>query len=245
MKRRIKNQFAVNYLIVFVLSILAALCALAMMSFAGSVLSKTLTKNDFPAGRLMRDEYDSIDAEAVIKSGGGIQVIDSAYRVVYTNGLDTLGKAQLTPGEFTNFLRQSKSVGLPYHYDILYNDRVGFWLVVVFPTSIRIDFDIVSNQSYLSRDMPNVVGALVAIAIFYLLLLALFAFLFSRVTAVRITNPLGKLAESARHLREGDYSARVDLKLKNEFAEIQETFNGMAGRIETEIAMRKRAERRA
>lgn len=40
MKRRLANQFAVNYLIVFVLSILAALCAFLLMNFAGSVIEK-------------------------------------------------------------------------------------------------------------------------------------------------------------------------------------------------------------
>jgi signal transduction histidine kinase len=242
MKKKISNQFAVNYLIVFVLSILAALCAFILMSFAGDVLSKTLAKNSFPAASVMTNDYTEIDSDPVVQNGGGVQVIDDSYTVVYSQGLDTIGKTRLTTEEFTEFLMQSRSLGLPYHYDIAYNPQGKFWLVVTFPTSIRLGLDFAFNREYVSKDMRNVAGALVAVAIFYLLLLAIFAFIFSRITAARITNPLRKLTESARRLREGDYSARVDLKLKNEFAEIQETFNSMAGRVESEITRRKQAE---
>lgn len=242
MKRKLSNQFAVNYLIVFILSILAALFALVLLSFAGDVLSKTLTKNIYPADAIMKDDYDQINAAPVIENGGGVQVVDKDYAVILTQGLDTFGKTQLSAGEFTAFLIRSKSVGLPYHYDIQYNSRGQFWLIVTFPTSIRLDFSIAYNQDYVSKDMQNVVGALIAVVVFYLLLLAVFAFIFSRITAVRITNPLRKLAEGTKRLREGDYAARVDLKLKNEFTELQETFNSMAERIESETALRKQAE---
>ena len=43
-------------------------------------------------------------------------------------------------------------------------------------------------------------------------------------------------------MREGDYSARVDLRLKNEFAELQDTFNDKADRIGHEISLRKKSE---
>jgi signal transduction histidine kinase len=242
MKRKLANQFAVNYLIVFLLSILAALCALALMSFAGSVIQKTLTRNDFPASGLMRDDYENIDAAPIAESGGGVLVINKDYEVVYSAGLDTIGKARLTAQEFTDFLMQSRSVGLPYYYDILYNDSRDFWLVVVFPTSVRIDFEIASNDEYISKDMQNVSGVLAAVLIFYLLLLALFAFIFSRLSAVRVTKPLRKLIEGTKRLREGDYAVRIDLKLRNEFRELQDTFNAMAERIEHEITLRKQSE---
>lgn len=54
--------------------------------------------------------------------------------------------------------------------------------------------------------------------------------------------PLRKLSDGTRLLREGDYSARVVLRLKNEFSELQNTFNDMAARIEHEIALRKKSE---
>ena len=80
------------------------------------------------------------------------------------------------------------------------------------------------------------------VALIFILILALSAFIYSRITAASITVPLKKLCEGTRLLREGDYSVRVDLRLKNEFAELQDTFNEMAARIEHEISIRKKSE---
>lgn len=242
MKSKISNQFLINYLIVFLLSVLAAVFACLLLSFANDVISKTLIKNIYPAETIMRDDYKEIDAGPVVKNGGGVQIINEKYEVVYTAGLDTIGTARLTTGQFTDFLVQSKSKGMPYHYDILYNPQGKFWLVVTFPTSIRLDISLVYNKEAVTGDMKNVASAFIAVLIFYLLLLALFAVVFSRITSVHITKPLRKLCESTKRLREGDYSARVNLRLKNEFSELQNTFNEMAERIEKETALRKQSE---
>lgn len=242
MRSKLSNQFLINYLIAFVLSVLAAFFALVFMSFAGDVISKTLVKNIYPASQIIREDYQNIDPTPVVQNGGGIQVINERYEVVYSEGLDTLGTKQFTPQQFTDFLRHSKSLGIPWHYDILYHEQGRFWLVVTFPTSFRIDFRVVYNREVLSKDMKNVSGALAIVLIFYLLILAFFALVFSKITAVRITNPLRKLSEGTKRLREGDYSARVDLHMKNEFAELQDTFNAMAERIEMETALRKQSE---
>jgi signal transduction histidine kinase len=66
--------------------------------------------------------------------------------------------------------------------------------------------------------------------------------LYSRITAAKITRPLAKLCDGTRLLREGDYSVRVDLRLKNEFAQLQDTFNAMAEKIQREMALRKKSE---
>lgn len=243
MKSKLSNQFLINYLIAFALSILAAFFALTIMNFAGNLISKNLVKNIYPASKIIRDDYHEIDPTPVVQNGGGIQVINERYEVVYSAGLNNLATDKFTTQQFTDFLVHSKSIGIPWHYDILYHDEGNFWLVVTFPTSIRIDFELVYNREVLSKDMKNVSGALALVLLFYLLVLAFFALVFSKITAVRITNPLRKLSEGTRRLREGDYSARVDLNMKNEFAELQDTFNAMAERIEMETALRKQSEK--
>jgi signal transduction histidine kinase len=242
MKGGLKRQFLVDYLIAFLLSIVAAAFAFLLLSFANDVLSKTLMKNRYPANALMRDDYALIDAAEVVQNGGGVQVVDGHYEVVFSQGLDPFRGEALTAGSFTDFLVESRAIGTPYHYDIAYNKQGDFWLIVTFPTSIRLDFALAFNREAASRDIGNVSAAFVAVAIFYLLLLAAFAAIYSRVTSRSIVAPLRKLTEGTRRLREGDYSARVDLNLKNEFAELQRTFNDMAERIESEIALRERSE---
>lgn len=242
MKRTIANQFLINYVLMFVISIMIAAFALILLDFSGDVLSKNLSKNKYSAASLMQDDYNRIDTTTVLENGGGVQVISKNYEVVFSSGLNTLPKDKLTTSEFTEFLMATNSRDIPYGYSIEYNEKEHFWLVVTFPTSIRLEFAIVHNRDFVSADMQNVVGAIVAIVIFYLLLLAISTLIYSKITSIGIVNPLKKLSMSARRLRDGDYSARVDLNLKNEFGELQDTFNAMAGKIEQEISLRKQSE---
>lgn len=242
MKSKISNQFLINYLIVFFLSVLAAFFAFLLLSFADDVISKTLVKNVYPAELLMKDDYSEIDAESVVKNGGGIQIVNDDYEVVYSAGLNNLGTKKFSVSHFTEFLVKSKEKGFQYNYDILYNSQERFWLIVTFPTSIRLDISLVYNREAVSRDIKNVLGVFIAVIIFYLLLLGVFAIIYSRISSVHITKPLRMLCEGTKRLREGDYSTRVNLNLKNEFADLQDTFNEMAEKIQTETELREQSE---
>ena len=103
MKGKISNQFLMNYLIAFVLSILAAFFALLLLSFAGNVIEKTLMKNIYPASQIIQDDYHQIDPLPVVENGGGIQIINARYEVVFSEGLNTLQTNKFTTQQFTDF----------------------------------------------------------------------------------------------------------------------------------------------
>lgn len=237
---KISNQFLVHFLIIFLITLLATALTFILISAVSGVISAQLAKNRYPASSIIREDYSQIDAAEVVKSGGGVQVIDKNYSVVFSAGLDTINKGQLSAQEFTALLTESKN--MPYHYDILYQPEGEFWLIVTFPTSLRLDFKLIYNKDASPGDLLYAGGAFSAALLIYILMIALFSYSYSRITARKITIPLKKLCEGTRLLREGDYSARVELNLKNEFAQLQDTFNEMAEVIERETALRKKAE---
>lgn len=240
MRRKLSDQFFRNFLVIFLLTILDTILAFVLLSFASRSIAGSLAKNQYPASTIIKEDYNQIDASAVVQNGGGVQVVDKNYRVVYSRGLDTIGKDELTVEEFTAFLTESKSK--PYHYDILYQPEGEFWLIVTFPTSIRLDFSLIYNKEAAAGDFMRAGLVIAFVVLIYLLILALFTLIYSRITAASITIPLQKLCDGTRLLREGDYSVRVDLRLKNEFLELQNTFNDMAARIEHEVSLRKKSE---
>lgn len=242
MKKKISNQFFAHYLVVLFLVFLATVLAVLLLSFASQLASNTFAKNKYPASAIMQDDYKQIDAAPIVQNGGSVQVIDKEYRVVLSEGEDAIPQKQLTAGEFTNFLVRSKSKDTPFHHDILYNPQGEFWLIVTFPASIRIDFAFTMNNKAANGDFGKAALIFGAVIVVYLLLLAALTAIYSKITASQITVPLRKLCDGTRLLREGDYSARVELRLKNEFAELQNTFNDMAARIEREISLRKKSE---
>lgn len=242
MNRRIQNQFIANYLLMFSISTMIAIVAFMILVFANEVVSKTLAKNNYTAKSLMRDDYKNINTALVINNGGGVQIINSSYKVVLSKGLNTISKEELTTGQFTDFLIMSKSKGILYSYSIEYNPNRKFWLVITFPTSVRIDFAVVHNKDFTSVDTKGVVGIIAAVIIFYIMLLAVSTIIYSKLTSISIINPLKKLCFSARCLKDGDYSSRVNLNLKNEFGELECIFNEMAQQIEKEISLRMQSE---
>lgn len=242
MKRKISNQFFISYIIVFIMSIVATFLAIQLMSFADSVIAKTLVKNNYTASSIMRNDYTMIDFKPVVENNGGIQVVNKNLDVVYSDGLNILGNGRLTIEEFTDFLTSSKNVGIPYNVDVQYNALEDFWLIVTFPTSVRIDLAFVYNKDIASKDIQSVIGLIVAVILLYFIMLTICAAVYSKFTAVRFTNPLKKLVEGTKGLRNGDYSTRVQLNLKNEFADLQDTFNTMAEQIGHEISLRQQAD---
>ena len=243
MTHKMHRSFLMHYGLMLLLSVVIGLIAFAALDFANSVLAKVLVKNKFPAASLLQADYHQIDASGVVENGGGIQVVNDQYEIVMTGGLDIFQKAKLTPAEFTAFLTGSRAVGVPFGHDVAYSPEGRYWLIVSFPTSLRMDFSVAHNAMYPSKDTNAVIGAVVATAILYLLLLSLAAVASSRLTALTVTRPLQRLCQSTQRLKEGDYSTRVDLKLKNEFLELQNTFNSMAQKLQEETKLREQAEK--
>lgn len=240
MKNKISNQYLRNFIVIFLITVLATVLSFILLSAASSLISGSLAKNRYTASSIIKEDYRDIDTTDIVNNGGGVQIVDKDYNVIFSAGLDTLEKDEFTVQEFTAFLTDSKSKA--YNYDVLYDENGEFWLIVTFPTSIRLDFRLIHNQNASLNELLQSGGIFAFVIIIYLLVVAMASFLYSRVSAAEITIPLKKLTNGTRLLREGDYSARVDLKLKNEFAELQNTFNDMADRIEHEISLRKKSE---
>ncbi len=239
---KIKNRILMNYVLIFVITTLIAVMSFYILGFLSGLLENKLMKNLYPAASLMDDDLTEIEYTEVVENHGGIQVVDKDYRIIFSEGLDLFPKEQLTAGEFTKFLTQSQSVNRKYSYDIAYNEGEQYWLIVTFPVSLRFDFSVTYNDFYTSNDSKSVY-VIIGIALFlYFMLLFVSTVIYSRMTASSFTKPLKLLQEASKKLSSGDYSSRVNLKLNNEFGELENSFNIMAERVEKEIELRRQSE---
>jgi signal transduction histidine kinase len=239
---KVKNRFLINYIIVFFITSLIAVFVLNLLGVISSRMEGSLIKNKYTAYQLMQDELSNIEYDKVLRHNGGIQVVNQDYQVVLSHGINCFERKQLTASEFTDFLMQSQAVGREFSYSIAYNEKQKFWLIVTFPTSVRIDFGIAHNSRYTSSDTGFVLRTIIIIGIAYFLMLIISTIIFSRLSASAITVPLGRLKASAYRLSEGDYSSRAIIKSRNELGDIANTFNLMAARIQEEMELRKQSE---
>lgn len=239
---KLKNRLLLNYISIFLITTLIAVSAYFLFSLTSVNLEKTLVKNKYTAHSLMKDSISDIAYSDVISNNGGIQVIDSNYKIIFSEGINTFPKKQLTVSEWTDFLTRSQDIRRQYSFSVAYNEREQFWLVVTFPTSIRIDFNITHNRFYNSADSTSVVAVITIIISIYVLLLIISTLLYSRMSASIFTKPLAALQKSADQLRKGDYSTRSNLRLNNEIGDLENAFNEMADQIQQEINLRKKSE---
>lgn len=239
---KVKSRLLINYIIIFLITTGIAVLSFFLLGIASLFLEDSLVKNKYPAASLMKDDISMIEYADVVDNNGGVQIIDSDHRIIFSKGINTFSKNNLTASEFTEFLEYSQSIDRKYSYSIAYNETHGFWLIVCFPTSLRIDFNITHNDLYNSSDTGAVSFYILTVIALYSLMLIISALIYSKISSSNFTVPLQKLQYYAKQIKSGNYSARADFKADDEFMHLESSLNEMADNIQKEIMLRKKSE---
>lgn len=232
MKSRINTQVLRNYVYLLVFIVLVLFIGLAMTDFVNHILSQNLVKDRFPPSFLIRNEMEESAIAEIAEVNGGVYFIDSNLTLDHLGGIDPFGFKAMSTQEFTRFLTDSRKVGLPYSLQIEYSEALQGWVVVVFPTSLRIDLAIVANKVYESNDKDAVMNAIYSMLILLGLFLSLGVVVLSRLGSRQFLKPIRKLSEAVTHVKQGNYSHRVVMKASKEFEAVGELFNEMAEEVE-------------
>lgn len=227
-KQRISYQLLKNYMIVlFIFPLLSILVMIGLtrLDSRNEMYSSNL------AEELMQDDYTAIAAGPIVGKGGGIQVLDSQFKLLRSEGLNPLGTSQLQPDEFVNLMMESVTSKHVIHF--AYNDKEQFWLIVSMQNKVAIFSNI--------RIILNVQGVLVFTFVSLGMTLAV-TFILSKITAIRFIRPLRELSQGVKRVRDGDYSTRVPVGNNEEFSELELSFNHMAEQMEKQMDMIEQSE---
>ncbi|MDF2937193.1 MAG: hypothetical protein K0Q90_2566 [Paenibacillaceae bacterium] len=228
-KQRTSRQLLKSYILILLIPPLLSILAMVGIHQLDS-RNWMYTRN--LAEQLMLDDYTAIDASRVLAKEGGLQVFDSQFRLLRSEGLNPFGAAALQPDEFVTHMMES--VTSKYVTTFAYNSKEQFWLVV----SMQNRFIFVGNI----RIMLNVQGVVLFVLISLAITLAT-TFVYSRLTATRFIRPLRQLSQGVKQVRSGDYSARVQVGNNAEFSELELSFNHMAEQLERQMDMIEQSER--
>lgn len=232
MRSRVNTQVLRNYVYLLAFIVLVLFVGLAMTDFVNHILSQNLVKDRFPPSFLIRNEMEESAIAEIAEVNGGVYFIDSNLMLDHMGGIDPFGSKAMSRQEFTRFLTDSRKVGLPYSLQIEYSETLQGWVVVVFPTSLRIDLAIVANQAYESNDKDAVMNAIYSMLILLGLFLSLGVLVLSRIGSRQFLKPIRKLSEAVTQIKHGNYSHRVVMKASKEFEAVGELFNEMAEEVE-------------
>ncbi len=228
-KQRISYQLLKNYMrVLFIFPLLSILVMIG--------LTRLDSRNELYSGnlaeQLMQDDYTAIAAGPIVGKGGGVQVLDSHFNLLRSEGLNPLGTSQLQPDEFVNLMMESVTSRNVIHF--AYNEKEQFWLIVSMKNKVAFFSNI--------RIILNVQGVLLFTLISLGMTLAV-TFIFSKITAIRFIRPLRVLSQGVKRVRDGDYSARVPVGNNQEFSELEQSFNHMAEQMEKQMNMIEQSER--
>ncbi|HEY5563659.1 MAG TPA: HAMP domain-containing sensor histidine kinase [Clostridiaceae bacterium] len=241
-KKKVANMLLLNYLFLFIIStiIFIIVSLIISVSFKNLLRYDEITK--LSAAQIMRDDYKNIDFSQVLKYKGGVQVIDQNYKVIFSRGINPDKVTQYTKGEFSEFLVNCGKNQEQYYYSVLYNEKSDFWLKIVIPNKTQFLNGTFFNKAGIPVSINNFLFMVILAVIMNFASFILGLIIYSRVTSNNFVKPLKKLLSGVTRIAEGDYSARVELRSRNEFGDLKDAFNIMAEKIESEKNLKEKSQ---
>lgn len=237
-KHNISNQLLKNYVAIFLITTLISILVIVCLFGINSLGSKDNIYNQLTAAKLMQNDYRKINTSVIEAVGGGLQVVNSKYKVVHSMGSNLFNSDQISVKEFTDFLMStgaSKDI-----ITVEYNEQEQFWLIVSLPIQVRITAAVHWNSD--SPMQGNTTQMLGFIGLGYLLILMISTIIYARITATGFIKPLEQLSYAVEKVQNGDYSARVKVGGNQEFSQLEQAFNHMAEEIQLQTSLKEQSE---
>lgn len=224
-----------NYIFIIVAATLLIIIPYLVLGVLSQVFQSRVMSNQYTATSIMADSIEDIDINDVIDNKGSVDVITGDLSVMHLGGTNTIPVTQFTMEQFTEFLMKTENAYSDYHRDIAYNKNEGFWLVVTFPVSLRLELIIQYNK--ISKDF-NFFFMLVAMAFAgYGLLVLCSTIVYAKYTAKSFIKPMRVLKNLTRKIEGGGYEnvegGNSQFRIK-EFAQFQEALNHMASELKNQ-----------
>ena len=216
------------------MSVVIMFIFLALISFVSYHLESELFKNTYTAEALAQAKDENFKNE-ILQKGGGILIVNEDLSIISQQGVSFTDQTNFSMNQWTDFLTHLNDTNQTFGFTTFFDDQKKQWLIVGFPTSIRVNLSIVMNETYQSLEKDKVVSVLISAIILYFMLLYILTLLFSKYTSKVFVNPLEKLILQIKQLKNGDYTGRIETDRKDEIGQLVHVFNDMADKIEKEI----------
>ncbi|KPD09959.1 histidine kinase [Aneurinibacillus migulanus] len=183
------------------------------------------------AGEIVRPHTADIPSESIEALHGWVEILDERLQVIELKGIKRAGPDAYTERELNALFYDMKENPFytsiaPFRTD---NGQVRYCVVRLPKKNIKAGFTLdegtPENQSIFW-------GTLAETGLLFLVLFGINVYVYSRLTATRLTNPLGEIAAGIRSVAGGRYHERLRFEANYELAQIQESFNVMAEKLE-------------
>lgn len=201
-KNGIEKQLWKNFWVMILMAFMGIAIPYFMIAGLSYYYESIKYNNIQTAQERMQDDYKEIQTTDIVEQNGGVCVVTGELEVINLAGTPLFETAVLTKAEWADFLQKSGTLDI-VGYDIAYNEKEDFWLIISVPVALTIRIDYAANS-----DAPangNALKWLLFIVGCYFLLIGLCAVLYAKIISKRLTIPIKSLCQFTMGLERGEY----------------------------------------
>ncbi|MFL1675048.1 sensor histidine kinase [Paenibacillus dendritiformis] len=193
------------------------------------------------AGEIVRPNYEEIPSQAIESFDGWVEILNEQLQVMHVKGKKQDQMTAYTEKDLNALLSDQKDK--PYLVSLApftaHDGQTGYVLVKIPAQYVTPKYELVEMNNAQNKTFTKIMLQTLAL---FIVFFSLNAYVYSRWTARKITNPLSAVAEAIKNVANGHYCKRLNVKANHEIAQIQEHFNVMADRLEKAEQEKKRLE---
>jgi signal transduction histidine kinase len=242
--RNMATQLFQNYILFLVI-----LVGIFMLAIGALLLYIFINDNDSPtinttADYIIERNYKDINTTNVIKYKGFVEVLDRNLVIIMESGskheVGFKYPLQYFHDMVTNNLKDS------YFYSSKYGANKDFILITAMPNNIYDTYTWGLEHIELLREVSKAKKTRITFLKIFPFIILIFLvstmILYSKLTSRIFVKPLKKLLQGVNTLKNGEYSARVEINSLNEIGKLKDAINLMAEKIQQEITLKEKSE---
>ncbi|WP_291632370.1 HAMP domain-containing sensor histidine kinase [Clostridium sp.] len=242
--KKVETQLFINYILFLIILIAIFILTMVALFFYLSINSSDSLADNTAAEFIIKQNYKDIKVSNFIKYKGYVEVLDKNLVIVMENGSEHKVGFKYPQKYYNDMITNNLKDG--YFYTSKYGEKKDFILITAMPNSIFDTYiwglehkEQLEEASKTKKSGPTFLEVFPYVILVFLLSTMV---LYSKLTSRIFVKPLKKLLKGVNTIKNGEYSARVEINSLNEIGQLKDAFNLMAEKIQQEKLLKKKAE---
>ena len=208
---------------------------------SNQIIHPSMAANQYNASSLIHDNYDQKQMKHIVDEGGGVVLFYETGQVKSMGGIQLWNRDTITMEEITEFISNAKEPTNQYKYSVAYDEKEKGWLVIGFPTPIRVQIIFTANRNSKEYIVSFIFYIVLTLSIAFILFL--FAWCYAKTSSRNYSKPLKVLCHSVRQITKGDYKVKQEKTGIEEYESLQADIITLATQLEEEKKTTKQLEK--
>ncbi|MBU3146043.1 HAMP domain-containing sensor histidine kinase [Clostridium sp. CF012] len=242
--KKMETQLFINYIFFLIILIGIFILTMGALLFYFSINYIDSTTDNSTALYIIKQNYKDVNVTNFIKHKGYVEVLDKNLVIVMENGSKHKIGFKYPLKYYNDMITNNLKDG--YFYTSKYGEDKGFILITAMPNSIFDAYTWGLEHKQQIEEASNPRNKRITFLRIFPFIIFIFIIstmiLYSKLTSRIFVKPLKKLLQGVNTIKNGEYSARVEINSLNEIGQLKDAFNSMAEKIQQEKSLKKKAE---